>query len=175
MPSRRFQVLLLVIAVGPLSGCSFSSRGLGSFSMHGPCKTLGVDLRPNQGAPGPDVCLHDRCLGWVFARNRGPFYHIFRGTTDPGCGNGNCRSLIGGSHSIVDQFPDVYGSSNPVINQTAFGVGVPIAARAPTPARAPTSARAPVVATRWQAPISTGPTHPKPVNRLAQQRFDAYR
>ena len=78
MFSRRFQLLILIIAVAPLSGCSFSSQGFGSFAAHGPCKTLGFDLRPGQGACGPDICLHDRCLGWIFARNKGPFHHLMQ-------------------------------------------------------------------------------------------------
>ena len=200
MSSRRFQILLLVIAVSSLSGCSFSSQGLGSFSAHGPCKTLGVDCRPGQGAPGPDICLHDRCLGWVFGRNRGPFFHLSRGTTDPGCGNGNCRSLIGGSHSVVEQFPGINGSPNPVVNQTAIPFGSPFAAKTPTPALAPTRAvvsvsdpfsatatapvkaavrtsvaAAPVAATRRTTPSPRGPSSPKGNARFAQKRFDPWR
>lgn len=177
MFSRRFQVLMLIIAVGPMCGCSFSSRGLGSFAAHGPCKTLGLDVRPGQGAPGPDICLHDRCLGWMVARNKGPFYHLMQGTTDPGCGNGNCRSLVGGSHTIVEQFPGANGSSNPVINQTAFGVGGPVGAASPTPAIAPTQAVAATTTpvTRQRSVASRRPTSSKPANRLAQQRFDPFR
>lgn len=176
MFSRRFQVLILVIAVAPMCGCSFSSRGFGSFAAHGPCKTLGLDLRPGQGAPGPDVCIHDRCLGWMVARNKGPFHHLLQGTTDPGCGNGNCRSLVGGAHTIAEQFPGVNGSSNPVINQTAFGTRT----ASPTPALAPTLATLPrdtgqaSVASR-QSSVSRRPTNPKASNRFARQSFDPWR
>lgn len=120
MFSLQFRVFLLAIAASAFCGCSCSSKGLGSFAVHGPCKTLGVDARLGQGAPGPDVCLHDRCLGWMVARNKGPFYHLLRGTTDEGCGGGNCRSLVGGSQTITEQFPGVQGSTNSVINQTAY-------------------------------------------------------
>ena len=200
MFSRRLQMLLLMIAVSPLCGCSFSSQGLGTLSAHGPCKTLGFDLRPGQGAPGPDICLHDRCLGWVFGRNRGPFFHLVRGTTDPGCGNGNCRSLIGGTHTVVEQFPGVNGSPNPVVNQTAIGVRTPFAATgtptlatrptlvadpfsahaqvartAPRAATVPRGATATIADSPRSAWVSRQPTSPKPANRLAQQRFDPWR
>ena len=142
MFSLQFRVLLLAAAVSSLAGCSCSSRGFGSFAVHGPCKTLGVDARPGQGAPGPDVCLHDRCLGWMVGRNRGPFYHFFRGSTDPGCGPCNCRSLVGGSQTISQQFPGVAGSTNSVINQTAY------VKRGPTPASQVTYKPAAQVATQ---------------------------
>lgn len=177
MYSRRFQILLLVIAVAPFSGCRFSSQGLGSFAMHGPCKTLGVDLRPGQGAIGPDVCIHDRCLGWVFARNKGPFHHILQGTTDPGCGDGNCRSLIGGSHTLAEQFPTDSGSPNPVVNQTVIRRGSPIPAAFPTPATQPASATYHLSSkAKQKVPRRTGATSSKPANRFAQQRsYDPYR
>ena len=177
MFSRRFQILLLVIAVCPLCGCRFSSQGLGSFAAHGPCKTLGVDLRPGQGAVGPDVCIHDRCLGWIFARNKGPFYHLLQGTTDPGCGDGNCRSLVGGAHTLTEQFPTANGSPNPVVNQYSIGYGGPTPAISPTPATrtAPVTYHLSSHAQR-QAPLPTRATSPKPANRLAQRRlYDAYR
>jgi len=176
MFSRRFQILLLVLAVGPLCGCRFSSQGLGSFAMHGPCKTLGFDVRPGQGAIGPDVCIHDRCLGWMVARNKGPFYHLLHGTTDPGCGNGNCRSIVGGAHTLGEQFPTANGSPNAVINHYST------AGRSPTPATRSTSATqtGPVTyhlssKSNRNAPVSNRPTSPKPANRIAQQRFDPWR
>ncbi len=100
--TKNLLLLLICLAVNSLTGCATA--------LHGPCKTLSFDLRPNHGRLGPDICLTDRCLGWMVGRNRGPFYHLGQGTLDPGCGPNNSNSLIGGAQSVFERFPKSSGS-----------------------------------------------------------------
>ena len=100
--NKTLLFLIACLAVNLLTGCAAT--------FHGPCKTLSVDLRPGHGKLGPDVCVTDRCLGWMVGRNRGPFHHLRQGTVDPGCGPNNERSLIRGTQSLAEQFPSASGS-----------------------------------------------------------------
>ena len=99
--TKTLLIFVTCLAVNLLTGCAAA--------LHGPCKTLSYDLRPGQGKLGPDVCLTDRCLGWMVGRNNGPFYHLGQGTLDPGCGANNSGSLIGGTQTLAEQWP---GPSN---------------------------------------------------------------
>ena len=87
-----------------MSSWLLSSLGC-AFAVHGPCKTLGYDARANVGRPGVDICVHDRCLGWMVGRAPGPFHYLRQGTTDPGCGPNNCQSLLGGNQTLTEAFP----------------------------------------------------------------------
>ena len=95
--TKTMLIVAACLAANLLTGCAAA--------LHGPCKTLSYDLRPNHGKFGPDVCLTDRCLGWMVGRNDGPFHHLGQGTLDPGCGANNSGSLIRGTQTIVEQFP----------------------------------------------------------------------
>jgi len=66
--TKTLLILMTCLVVNSLTGCTTA--------LHGPCKSLSVDLRPNYGKLGPDICLTDRCLGWIVGRNRGPFHHL---------------------------------------------------------------------------------------------------
>lgn len=110
--NNKTKILLIFVTcltVNLLSGCATA--------LHGPCKTLSVDFRPNYGKLGPDVCLTDRCLGWMVGRNQGPFHHLGQGTIDPGCGPNNEGSLIRGTQSIFEQFPPSSGSGGQFFQQ----------------------------------------------------------
>ena len=95
--TKTLLILITCFGVNLLTGCAAA--------FHGPCKTLSYDLRPGQGRLGPDICLTDRCLGWLVGRNRGPFHHLGQGTLDPGCGANNSGSLIGGTQTLAEQWP----------------------------------------------------------------------
>ena len=100
MMNNKTNTLLILVAcltINSLTGCATA--------LHGPCKTLSVDYRPGYGKLGPDVCLTDRCLGWIVGRNNGPFHHLAQGTLDPGCGPNNSGSLIRGTQTLAEQWP----------------------------------------------------------------------
>jgi hypothetical protein len=107
--TKTLLIFITCLAVNSLTGCAVA--------LHGPCKTLSYDLRPGQGKVGPDVCLTDRCLGWMVGRNRGPFYHLGQGTLDPGCGPNNSGSLIRGTQTLLEQFPSASGSGGQFVQQ----------------------------------------------------------
>ena len=111
--TKNLLILMTCLVVNSLTGCATA--------LHGPCKTLSIDLRPNYGKLGPDICLTDRCLGWVVGRNRGPFHHLGQGTLDPGCGPNNSGSLIRGTQSIFEQFPKSSGSGGQFLAPPAQG------------------------------------------------------
>ena len=94
--TKTLLIFITCLVVNSLTGCAVA--------LHGPCKTLSYDLRPGQGKLGPDVCLTDRCLGWLGGRNNGPFYHLGQGTLDPGCGPNNSGSLISGTQTLSEQW-----------------------------------------------------------------------
>lgn len=100
--TKTLLILITCLAANSLTGCAVA--------LHGPCKTLSTDLRPGQGKLGPDVCLTDRCLGWMVGRNNGPFHHLGQGTLDPGCGPNNAGSLVRGSQTIAEMWPGPAGS-----------------------------------------------------------------
>ena len=95
--TKTLLIFVTCLAVNLLTGCATA--------LHGPCKTLSVDYRLGYGKLGPDVCLTDRCLGWVVGRNNGPFHHLGQGTLDPGCGPNNAGSLIRGTQTLAQQWP----------------------------------------------------------------------
>jgi hypothetical protein len=109
-PTKILLILITCFTVNLLAGCAAA--------LHGPCKTLSYDLRPGQGKLGPDVCLTDRCLGWMVGRNNGPFYHLGQGTLDPGCGPDNSGSLIRGTQTLLEQFPSGSNSPGQLLTQT---------------------------------------------------------
>ena len=107
--TKTLLILITCLAVNSLTGCAVA--------LHGPCKTLSYDLRPGQGKLGPDICLTDRCLGWLVGRNRGPFYHLGQGTLDPGCGPNNSGSLICGTQTLAQMFPRASSSGGNFFQQ----------------------------------------------------------